>query len=58
MGMCRNATKGGRGAEKDTSPTPLSHGGEPCDTSQDLMEEAALMEEVLLQMSTSPKMPF
>ena len=58
MGKHRNTTKAGRGTQKNTSPTLSSCGGKPCDTAQDLMEEAALMEEVLLQMSTSPKMPF
>ena len=47
MGKHRNATKMDRGVQKDTSPTPSSSGSEPCDTAQDLMEEAASMEEVL-----------
>ena len=56
MGKCRNTAKSDGG--KDTSPTPSSHGGEPCDTAQDQIEEVASMEEVLSQMGTSPKMPF
>ena len=52
MGKCRNATKVGGGVHKDTSPTPSSHGGEPCDTVQDLMEEVAS------QVGASPKAPF
>ena len=39
MGKHRNATKVDGGAHKDTSLTPSSHGGELCDTAQDLMEE-------------------
>ena len=58
MGKCRNATKVGGDAQKDTSPSLSSHAGRPCDIAQDLMEEVALIEEVLSQMVTSPKMPF
>ena len=39
VGKCRNATKVDRGMEKEFPPTPSSHGGELCDTVQDLMEE-------------------
>ena len=48
----RNATKVGRDMHKVASPTPSSHGGELCDTAQDLMEEVAT------QMGTTLKMPF
>ena len=49
MGKHKNATKAGRGAQRDTFPTPSFSGGEPEDTSHDLLEE------VSLQMGTSPK---
>ena len=52
MGKCKNGTKAGRGAQGYTSPTPLFHGGEPEDTTHDLLEE------VSSQMGTSPKAPF
>ena len=38
MGKHKNATKVGGGVHKDASPTSSSHGGEPCDIAQDLME--------------------
>ena len=44
--------------QEDTSSTLSSHGGQPCDTALDLMEEAASMEEVLSQRGASPKMLF
>ena len=44
--------KAGGGAQKDTSPTPSFCGGKPEDTIHDLLEE------VSLQMGTSPGAPF
>ena len=61
MGKCKNTAKGCTGAQKGTSPTPFSHEGEAVDTDdafQDLIEEVASFEELLLQMGTSSKMPF
>ena len=52
MGKCKNATKAGGGAQRDTSPTLSSCGGKPEDTAYDLLEE------VSLQMGASPKAPF
>ena len=53
--------KGGADAQNGT-PTPPSHGGEAGNTGvytvQDLMEEVTLLEEVLMQMGASSKMPF
>ena len=51
MGKHRNATKEGGGEHKDTSPTLSSHGGDLCDTAQDLMEEVAS------QTDASPRFP-
>ena len=39
MGNHKNATKAGGGVQRDTSPTPLSHGGKPEDSTHDLIEE-------------------
>ena len=58
MANHRNATKVSGDMQKDTSPTQSFHGGEPCDTPQDLMEETASTEEVLSQVGASLKMPF
>ena len=61
MGKCKNATKRDTGAQKGTYLMPASHGGNAGytgNTAQDLMEEVASLEEVLLQMGTSTKMPF
>ena len=61
MGKCKNAAKGEADAHKGAATTPSSHGGEAGDTGktvQDLLEEVASLEEVLLQMDTSSKMPF
>ena len=61
MGKHKNATKGGAGTQKGASSTPLSHGaevGDTGDTVQVLMEEVASLEEVLLQMGASSKIPF
>ena len=55
MGKHRNAAKSDGEVQRDASPTLLSLGGEPCDAGQDQIEEAALMEEILSQMGTSPK---
>ena len=42
MDKCKNATKAGRGAQRDTSPTLLSHGGKPEDMIHALLEEVSL----------------
>ena len=52
MGKHRNPTKVEWSSHKDASPTLSSHGGELCDTAQDLTEEVAS------QMGMSPKMHF
>ena len=57
MDKHRDAAKS-LGVQMDASPTLLSHGGELSDTAQDQIEEVALMEEVLSQMSESLRTPF
>ena len=51
MNKHRNATKAGGSKHKDTSPALSSHGGELCDTAQDLVEEVAS------QIGTTPRCP-
>ena len=61
MGKCRNATKGGADAQKGVSPTPLSHACEAGDTGDavhNLRDEVVSLEDALLQMGASSKMPF
>ena len=61
MGKHKNATKGGSDTQKGIFPTPSSHVGEVGDTGDavhDLRDEMALLEDALLQMGTSSKMPF
>ena len=52
MGKCKNATKAGRGVQRDTSPTSLFCGDEPEDSTHNKLED------VSSQMGTSPKAPF
>ena len=52
IGKCKNATKAGRGVQRDAFPTLLFWEGEPEDTAHDLLEE------VSTQIGTSPKVPF
>ena len=52
MGKHKNTTKSGGGAQRDASPTLLSHWGKPDDTPQYLIEE------VSSQIGMSPKAPF
>ena len=61
MGKHRNATKGGSDAHKGICPTPSSHVGEAGNTGDevcDLRDEVASLEEALLQMGASSKLPF
>ena len=61
MWKCKNTTKGGSGAQRGFSPTPLSHAGEAGDTGDvihDWRDEVAWLEEALSQMDTASKMPF
>ena len=52
MGKGKNTSKAGGGLQMDAFPTLSSHGGEPEDTVQDLIEE------VSLPMGLSPKAAF
>ena len=54
----KNTTKGGSDAQKDISPTLSSHVGETGDVVHDLTDEVASLEDALLQMGASSKMPF
>ena len=57
----KNATKRGSDAQKDISPTPSSCVGEADDTGDvvyDLRDEVSSLEDALLQMGASSKMPF
>ena len=61
MGKHKNGTQGRADAQKSTSSTPLSHRGEASNTDtavQDLSDDVDLLEEGMLQMDVSPKMPF
>ena len=61
MGKHKNATKGGSDAQKGIFPTLSFSAGEACDTSDvvhDLRDEVASLEDTLLHMGTSFKMPF
>ena len=61
MGKCTNATKGGSNVQKGVSPTPLSHAGEADNTGDvvhDLRDDVTSLEEALLQMGASSKVPF
>ena len=58
MGKHKTANRGGTNLQKGASPFPSSQNGEEGDMVWDPIEEIASVEEVLLHLDTSPKMPF
>ena len=57
MGKCKTANKEGTNLLKGVSPFKSSQDGEEGDVVQDLVEEIASVEEVLLHLDASPKTP-